>query len=94
MIKSFRSKALERFWWKGEADRINARHVAKLRRQLGTLDAAKSSNAMNLSGWRFHRLSGDQAGRFAVWVDQNWRLTFGWSEDGPDAVDIDHEDYH
>ncbi len=94
MIKSFRSKALERFWWKGEAHRINARHVAKLRRQLGTLDAAKSTDAMNLSGWRFHRLSGDQAGRFAVWVDQNWRLTFGWSEDGPDAVDFDYEDYH
>ena len=49
---------------------------------------------MNIPGWRFHRLAGDQAGRFAVWIDQNWRLTFGWSDDGPDAVDVDYEDYH
>lgn len=94
MIKNFRSKALERFWWKGEIRRIDPRHVAKLRRQLGALDAAKSPEAMNVSGWRFHRLSGMQSGRFAVWVDQNWRLTFGWSDEGPDAVDGDYEDYH
>jgi toxin HigB-1 len=94
MIKSFRSKALERFWWKGEVRRIDARHVAKLRRQLGALDAANTPEGMNVPGWRFHHLTGDQAGRFAVWVDQNWRLTFGWSKDGPDAVEADYEDYH
>ena len=94
MIKSFRSKALAKFWWKGEARRIDPRHVDKLRRQLGVLDVAKAPEAMNVPGWRFHRLSGDQADRFAVWVDQNWRLTFGWSEEGPDAVDAGYEDYH
>lgn len=94
MIKSFRSKALERFWWKGEVRRIDARHAAKLRRQLGALDAANIPEAMNVPGWRCHRLSGGQAGRFSVWVDQYWRLTFGWSKDGPDAVDVDCEDYH
>ena len=94
MIRSFRSKALERFWWKGETRRVDQRHVAKLRRQLGVLDAANSPDAMSVPGWRFHRLTGDQAGRFAVWVDQNWRLTFGWSDEGPDAVDVDYEDYH
>ena len=94
MIKSFRSKALERSWWKGEARRIDARHLAKLRRQLGVLDVAKSPEAMNVQGWRFHKLSGDQAGRYSVWVDQNWRLTFGWPDTGPGAVDVDYEDYH
>jgi proteic killer suppression protein len=94
MIRSFRSKALERFWWRGDSRRIDTRHVAKLRRQLGVLDAANTPDAMNIPGWRFHRLAGDQAGRFAVWIDQNWRLTFGWSDDGPDAVDVDYEDYH
>lgn len=94
MIKSFRSKALERYWWKGETRRLNPRHVAKLRRQLGALDAAKSPDAMSVVGWHFHRLTGDQAGRYSVWVDQNWRLTFGWSQQGPDAVDVDYEDYH
>ena len=94
MIRSFRSKALERFWWKGDPRRIDSRHHDKLRRQLAMLDASGSPDGMNVPGWRFHRLSGSGSHRFAVWVDQNWRLTFGWSDEGPDAVDADYEDYH
>src|SRR5262245_41462511 len=88
MIKRIRSKALERYWWKGETRRVAPHHVAKLRRQLAMLDAATSPDAMNVPGWRWHRLTGDQAGRYAVWGDQNWRLTFAWSEEGPGAVDV------
>ncbi|MEQ1578473.1 MAG: type II toxin-antitoxin system RelE/ParE family toxin [Hyphomicrobium sp.] len=94
MIISFRSKALERFWWRGDPRRIDSRHVEKIRRQLGTLDAATTPEGMNLPGWRFHRLKGAEAGRYAVWVDANFRMTFAWSEQGPDAVDVDYEDYH
>ncbi len=49
---------------------------------------------MRRPGFGFHQLAGDQAGRYAVKVDKNWRATFGWSDDGPDAVDVDYEDYH
>lgn len=94
MIRSFRSKALERFWWKGDPRKVDSRHVEKLRRQLGTLDAATSPEGMSLPGWRFHSLKGRDSGRYSVWVDENWRLTFRWSVDGPDAVDVDYEDYH
>jgi len=31
-------------------------------------------------------------GRFAVWVSENYRITFGWA--GEDAIDVDLEDYH
>ncbi len=91
MIKSFRSKALERFWWKGDQRRLDPRHVEKIRRQLGVLDHATRPADMNLPGWRFHPL---RHGRWSVWVDQNWRLTFAWSEKGPDAIEVDYEDYH
>ncbi len=47
---------------------------------------------MNLPGFRFHALSGDLQGRYAVSASANWRVTFGWS--GEDAVDVDLEDYH
>jgi toxin HigB-1 len=47
---------------------------------------------MNVAGWGFHKLTGDQVGRYAVKVDKNYRLTFGWS--APDAVDVEYEDYH
>ncbi|MEQ1717916.1 MAG: type II toxin-antitoxin system RelE/ParE family toxin, partial [Hyphomicrobium sp.] len=62
MIRSFRSKQLERFWTKGETKRVDSRHVAKLTRQLAMLDAATSPEGMNIPGWRFHRLTSNEAG--------------------------------
>lgn len=94
MIASFRSKDLERFWWKGERKHIDARHLARLTERLTTLDRATIADDMNQPGYRFHRLTGDQTGRYSVRVDKNWRITFGWSDEGPDAIDVDYEDYH
>lgn len=94
MIVSFRSKALERFWWKGETRRVDPRHVRRLSVLLDALEDAESPDEMNQQGFGFHRLTGDQAGRFALKVDKNWRLTFGWAGDRADAVDVDYEDYH
>ena len=94
MIISFRSKALERFWMKGDSRQIDPRHVAKLTVLLSSLDAAAMPIAMNLPGFGFHGLSGDQSGRYSVKVNKNWRITFGWSQTGVDAVDVDYEDYH
>ena len=37
-------------------------------------------------------LKGDLAGRWAVWVDANWRLVFMF--DGVDVVGVDYLDYH
>jgi proteic killer suppression protein len=47
---------------------------------------------MNLPGLRFHALTGNLKGRFAVLVSPNWRITFAW--EGEDAADLDLEDYH
>ena len=91
MIASFRSKALERFWWKGEAKHIDPAHVAKVRRRLGELEAATAPGDMDLPGYRFHTLSDD---RYSIRVDKNYRITFAWSDTGPYAVDVDYEDYH
>lgn len=88
MIRSFRSKKLQRFWAKGETKQVDSRHVKKLMRQLGTLDASATPDGMNIPGWRFHRLKGEEYDRYAVWVDENWRMTFGWSDEGADAVDV------
>jgi len=59
---------------------------------LDRLDAAVRPDALHLPGLGFHRLAGDQRGRYAVAVSANWRITFGW--DGEDAVQVDFEDYH
>jgi len=59
---------------------------------LDRLDAAARPEDMNLPGYRFHRLTGERKGTFAVSVTGNWRITFRF--DGEDAVDVDLEDYH
>ncbi len=54
--------------------------------------SARAPEDLRLPGYRFHRLSGQLSGRYAVDASGNYRITFGW--DGLDAVDVDLEDYH
>lgn len=92
MIKSFRHRGVERFFSSGSLAGIQPKHAARLRLQLGRLDAARPARDMDLPGWRLHPLKGDLAGRWAVWVDANWRLVFMF--DGVDVVGVDYLDYH
>ncbi len=92
MIKSFRHKGLERFFREGSKAGIQPKHERRLRLQLGRLDAAKSAVDMDLPGWRWHALGGKLKGHWAVWVDQNYRLTFSFEVS--DAVSVDYQDYH
>jgi toxin HigB-1 len=94
MIKSFRSKALERFWVKNDARGIRPEHLVKVTDRLTALNAAKIASDMNIPGYSFHALSGNMAGRYAVKINKNWRVTFAWDETGPDAIDVDYLDYH
>ena len=59
---------------------------------LAALDTAQSIGDMNVPGFRLHRLKGAERGRWSVWVNGNWRLTFEF-EDGQAYV-LDYEDYH
>lgn len=71
---------------------IQPTHAARLRLQLGRLDAARSPRDMDLPGWRLHPLKGVMAGSWAVRVDANWRLVFTF--DGVDVVGVNYLDYH
>ena len=92
MIASFRSRALRRYWERSEARRLPSEYVVRIQMILDRLATAKEPGQMNAPGLRFHALSRNRKGRFAVTVSANWRITFGWS--GEDAVDVDLEDYH
>lgn len=92
MIKRFRHKGLERFFAESDRRGIPAQHAARLERMLDRLDAAIRPEDMRLPGYRFHALTGDRRGYFAVSVSGNWRLTFRF--EGEDATDVDLEDYH
>lgn len=94
MIKSFKSKALKRYWTENDPSGLPAEHLKRLNIRLSALDAATKPEDMDAPGWRFHALKGDMKGRYAVTVTGNYRLTFAWDDDGPDAIDVDYLDYH
>lgn len=91
MIKSFRNKALEHFFETGNPRGLSVQDTKRVARILRALWEAARPEDMNLPGYRFHGLSGDQQGRYSVRVTGNWRITFAWN--GEDAIDLDLEDY-
>lgn len=92
MIVGFRHKGLERFYLTGSARGIQSVHAKRLARILAALDAALSSEELDLPSFRLHPLKGRLKGRWSVWVSGNWRVTFRF--EGANVADIDYVDYH
>jgi len=92
VIRSFRDKALERFFATGDGRRLSVQNMKRIANIPRSLDDASRPEDMNLPGFRFHALVGRDKGRYAVSASGNWRMTFGWIEG--DAVDVDLKDYH
>lgn len=92
MIRSFRHKGLKKFFETGNAAGIQPQHAKRLRMQLAALDTAQSIEDMGIPGFRLHSLKGAGRGRWSVWVNGNWRLTFEFQNG--DAHVLDYEDYH
>lgn len=92
MIKSFRHKGLAKFFETGSRAGIQPAHSKRLRMQLAAVDTAKSIDDMDIAGFRLHSLKGADRGRWSIWVNGNWRLTFEFV-DG-DVHILDYEDYH
>src|SRR5436190_15123704 len=66
MIRSFRDKALERFFATGDGRRLSVQNTRRTANILRSLDDASRPEDMNLPGFRFHALVGRDKGRFAV----------------------------
>ena len=60
--------------------------------QLAALDTASVIDDMDIPGFRLHPLKGKLAGRWAISVSGNWRITFEF-RDG-NAFILNYEDYH
>lgn len=92
MIQSFRHKGLRRFYESGSLAGIQLQHAKRLKMQLAALDSAQVIEDMDIPGFRLHSLKGVHRGRWSIWVNGNWRLTFEF-RDGQAYV-LDYEDYH
>ena len=92
MIKSFKHKGLEDFFYKGSKRGIKPDHANRLTRILDRLNAANEIKDMNYPGSFLHQLSSDKKGLHAVKVSGNWRIFFKFI-DG-DAYIVNYDDYH
>jgi proteic killer suppression protein len=92
MIQSLRHKGLRRFFESGSVAGIQPHHAKRLRMLLAALDTARSIEDMSVPGFRLHDLKGKDRGRWSVWVNGNWRVTFEFREGH--AYILDYEDYH
>lgn len=92
VIKSFRHKGLAEFFETGSKRKIQAKHAKRLRLILTMLNVATHPGQMDTPGLRLHPLKGKKAGRYAVDVDENFRVVFRF--EGEHAVEVDYGDYH
>ncbi len=92
VIQDFRHKGLRQFFETGSTAGIQAPLARKLRLQLAALHSANQIEDMDLPGYRLHLLKGEDKGRWSIWVNGNWRLTFAFRNGH--VFDLDFEDYH
>jgi len=92
MIKSFKHKGLENFFYTGSKKGIRPEHANRLERILDRLNAASDIKDMNYQGSFLHQLAGNKKDLHAVKVSGNWRIFFKFI-DG-DAFIVDYDDYH
>lgn len=95
MIQGFADRATADLF-AGRHTRANARAEAVwtvARRKLGYLDAAHALADLRVPpGNRLEALRGSRAGQHSIRVNDQYRLGFVWTADGPDRVEF--VDYH
>lgn len=92
MIKTFKHKGLEEFFYTGRKKGIKPEQAKRIERILDRLNAANEIKDMNYPGSFLHQLSGDKKGLYSVRVSGNWRILFQFING--DAYIIDYDDYH
>ena len=93
MIRSFADPETEKIW-NGRPSRKLPRDIQQTaRRKLRQIN--RTTNLYDLrvpTGNRFEQLKGFTPSRYSLRINDQWRITFRWSDGGADDVRI--EDYH
>jgi toxin HigB-1 len=94
-IRNIVHKGIRRFVEAEDASGLQPAVVGKLRRILTFLqDMVEENELRTVPTWKAHKLSGDRAGTWSLFVTKNWRLTFAISLDEIEIINLDYEDYH
>ena len=92
MIRSFKDKDTRRFFQGARVIRFEAFSEQANRRMTILNNARSLGDLAGLPGNRLERLRGDREGEHSIRVNDQWRICFRWSDDGPCEVEI--VDYH
>lgn len=91
-IKSFRCRETRKLFETGYSLRfktIEAQAILKL----DQLDNVSQLSQLAMPpGNQLKALKGDRLGQFSIRINKQWRLCFGWTDEGPINVEI--VDYH
>jgi proteic killer suppression protein len=93
MIRSYKDKTTEAVA-KGKSPKgFQPDLIRAARRKLVMLDNAAELNDLKTPpGNKLHPLKKDREGQHAIWVNDQFRLCFRWTDAGPEDVEI--TDYH
>jgi proteic killer suppression protein len=93
MIKTFKHKGLEDYFYNDNHRGINPDYRAKITRILTYLDGAINLQDIGqLPGLRLHALKGDLEGYWAVNVSGNYRIIFKFED--ANVYEVNLIDYH
>jgi len=92
MIRSFKHRGLKRLYERGDRSGIRTDLLELIEDILFRLDQDGTPQALNLPGYRLHRLKGTLKDFWSVTVRANWRIIFRF--EGADAFDVELIDYH
>lgn len=91
-IRSFRCAETESLF-AGSAPRQFRNFESVAQRKLQMLDAAvELRDLRSPPGNRLEALSGDRSGQHSIRINDQWRVCFEWTDNGPTNVEI--VDYH
>ena len=92
-IDSISHKGLARFFETGNAKGLVGDR-SRIRKMLAFINAAGSFDELSVPpNYGLHELVGNRAGRWAMTVTKDWRLTFNKIDDMT-ITDLNLEDYH
>jgi proteic killer suppression protein len=92
MIRSFRGAATQRLWM-GEKVKQFSGIDKQARRKFDLLHNAIALDDLRAPpGNRLEALAGDRRGQHSIRINDQWRICFIWTKEGPTNVEI--VDYH
>ena len=94
-IRSFGRREIAAFFYEGKIERRAgwSRIVKIVTRKLDMVHYAhRLDDLQSPPANRLEALKGDLKGFHSIRINDQWRIVFRWTDDGPDSVDV--VDYH